>query len=90
MLKSLYIVHDTVAQTCIGGIIQEQHDNSAARAFYDALKSKDSILSQHPDDFRLLRIGEIDDDGNVIPTMGGPIIVATGTIFKLSLEPSNA
>lgn len=82
MFKRLYTVYDDVSQTTIGGIVMEMNDAPAIRAFHDALKMKDSLLAQHPADYRLLLIGELDFvAGTLVPTMGGSITVATGSAW---------
>lgn len=77
MLKNLYTVQDIVGNQLVGGIIQEIHDAPAIRAFYDALRAENSMLAQHPADFNLLQVGNIDiETGDIVPTT--PKIVATG------------
>lgn len=78
MTKNLYAVRDIVAQTLIGGIIMEPADPPAIRAFYDALRTKGSLLAEHPGDFNLLHLGNIDlDTGTIFYT--NVTVVATGT-----------
>ncbi|WNK13190.1 MAG: nonstructural protein [Microvirus sp.] len=78
MSKGLYAVRDIVAQTIIGGIIMEPADAPAIRAFYDALRTKGSLLAEHPADFTLLHLGNIDlATGELMYT--NTTVVATGT-----------
>lgn len=82
MNKRLYMVFDQVSLTTVGGIILENHDAPAIRAFHDALKMKDSLLAQHPADYSLLQLGEIDSEGRITTAYGGnPIVVATGAAW---------
>ena len=67
MPKSLYIVYDLIARSVLGSVIQESSDAPAIRAFYDAMRSKGSLLEQHPADFNLLLVGTILSDGAIIP-----------------------
>lgn len=80
MFKNLYAVHDTVSDTIISGIIMEVSDPPAIRAFYDGLKARGSSLAEHPADYNLLLLGNIDTNtGVTIGAPTGPIIVATGS-----------
>jgi len=83
MWKSLYMVYDITAQTVIGGIILEISDPPAIRAFHDALRMKDSLLAQHPEDYRLLKLAVLDTDGALVAGTQ-PQIVATGAAWKES------
>lgn len=83
MWKQLYMVYDIVAGTVIGGIILETTDAPAIRAFHDALTMKDSLLAQHPADYRLLKLGALDLDG-VLVSGTQPQIIATGAAWKES------
>lgn len=85
MLKQLYVVYDKVADTIIGGIVQENNDAPAMRAFSDALGTPDSILAKHPEDYALLHIGEIRPSGEIIPC--DPQTIITGKLWK---EMNNA
>ena len=79
MMKRLYVVYDDCAQTVISGVIVGIADARAIRSFHDALKTKDGLLAQHPTDFRLLFVGELDlEGGNIIPSLGGSLTCATG------------
>ncbi|WNK12584.1 MAG: nonstructural protein [Microvirus sp.] len=60
MIKNLYAVRDTVANNIVGGIIMEALDAPAIRAFYDALRAPGNLLSEHPADFVLVQLGNID------------------------------
>ncbi|WNK14161.1 MAG: nonstructural protein [Microvirus sp.] len=60
MIKNIYTVRDNVSQELVGGLIMEPSDPPAMRAFYDALRTKNSLLAEHPADFDLLKIGTID------------------------------
>lgn len=81
MRKRLYTVFDILANTTVGGIVQEMHDAPAIRAFSDALGNKESILAAHPADYELRYLGEIETDGGMIyPTL--PETIITGKLWK--------
>ncbi|WNK13787.1 MAG: nonstructural protein [Microvirus sp.] len=88
MNKRLYMVYDLVANTVLGGIMLENADAPAMRAFNDALGNKESLLGQHPKDFNLLYLGEIAEDGTIHDC--GPDIIATGASWSTLRETENA
>lgn len=76
--KGIYAVRDLVADYILSGLIMEYTDAPAIRAFHDALANPQSMLAQHPKDYVLLDLGEINLDTGVI--IGAtPIIIATGS-----------
>lgn len=79
MQKRLYIVYDTVAASIVGEILQALSDAPAIRAFHDALKTPNSLISQHPADFQLLYIGAIEDNGDLL--IDNRAVVATGAAW---------
>jgi len=87
MNKRLYMVYDLVASTVLGGIMLETADAPAMRAFNDALGNKESLLGQHPRDFNLLYLGDIDDAGQLHPI--APEIIATGASWQTMRESDN-
>lgn len=78
-MQKLFAVYDTVAATIIGGIMLQPHDGPAIRIFRDALSQADGPLAKHPDDYQLLRLGDIDDDGMITPRVE---LIANGSILK--------
>lgn len=91
MVKKLFAVYDKVAESVTGGIVQEASAAPAVRAFYDALATKGTGLHEHPDDYVLYELGELDvSSGLILPVLGdSPIVVATGTQWKLAQNPEN-
>lgn len=77
MRKKIYCVRDNVANEVVGGLIMDASDAPAIRAFYDALWTNGSLLAQHPADFDLLIIGEIDTATGLIDSII-PTTIATG------------
>lgn len=84
MTKAIYHLYDKVAQTVVGGIITANNDNVAMRDFTDALKNPQSVLHTHPEDFNLLVLGHLEDDGTLVPCPGGPMVVSTGQAWALA------
>lgn len=78
-MRQMYAVFDIKSESIIGGIVLESRDAPAIRAFHDALTPKNNtVLSQHPEDFELILLGTLMDDGQVIPA-DKPTTIATGT-----------
>lgn len=75
--KGIYAVRDLVAGTIVSALIVEITDAPAIRAFHDALANTGSALNQHPADYVLLDLGEVEmDTGTIIGIT--PITIATG------------
>lgn len=69
----LYAVYDTVAETVLGGIQMAPTDGVAVRAFSDAIVS-DEQLKQHPGDYCLLFLGDLDlHTGTLVERSGVPV-----------------
>lgn len=89
MKKRLYTLYDLVSESVIGGIIQEVNDMAAARTFYDALKASDSPLAQHPQDYNLLYVGTLHEDGVIMDAESAPRpVVATGASWVEASTPA--
>lgn len=71
----LYVVYDVIAEIVSGPVMPAINDLSAQRAFAQAVLDPQS-LGKNPEDYRLLRIGEIGDFGDVTPE--DPTVVVTG------------
>jgi len=79
MENNIYIVYDLLAKIILGGMMMARNDEVARRAFYEALKAKDSPLAAHPADYELWCIGEINTNTAVItPHLDTANRVATG------------
>lgn len=77
MIEKLYSVYDHKAEMCIAGIIRVPNDEVARRHFHDALRNQESPLSQHPEDYDLMYLGDIDTTEGMI-TNNTPRIVGSG------------
>lgn len=74
--RSLFIFHDRVAENFVGFIQINRHPAPVVRDFHSLLADKQTSLGQHPNDFNVVHIGFIDDDGTITPI--APLIIATG------------
>lgn len=59
----LYAIYDQLAGSIIGGVHLHKHDAPAVRFFNDVAEGPNSQIARHPEDFVLLRIGLISEDG---------------------------
>lgn len=66
MILKLYRVYDKIAETGLGPVLIEGHDKAAIRTFTDVCKDKSTQLGQHPHDYELQKIGEIETTTNDI------------------------
>ncbi|WNK15124.1 MAG: nonstructural protein [Microvirus sp.] len=88
MRKKIFAVYDDVANEITGGLVMDNSNAPAIRAFHDALKMKDSQLATHPGDFRLIMLGEIDTtQGIIIPRFNDTNeTIATGAAWLEAME----
>lgn len=86
----LFQIFDKRAQQVIGNIIAYRHPAAAVRVFTDALQNKDSIISQHPEDFDLIELGEQDDETGVITAATIPQTVLSGRQWYISQQQPEA
>lgn len=89
-MKLLYGIRDRVAMAMTGGHVHVfGHDTVAIRFFHDVCSAPDTIISRHIDDFELVCLGTMEDDGSLGPDTKTndfesfvPRIVMTGTAWK--------
>lgn len=94
MRTGLYTVFDKVAGLVIGGVQLHRHEASAVRAFTDVCTMSGSIVSQHPSDFALVRLGWlVDADTPTMPTLEEDTAVVldgetwSAAMYKAAGEP---
>lgn len=73
----MYVIFDTVAETLVGSIMLAPNDLAASRAFAGACLNTQGPIAENPSDYRLLRVGEVSDFGDVSPE--DPTIVILGS-----------
>lgn len=90
---NLYIIHDEAGQSIVGNVWQSRKDSIAAREFYDMLTKGGTPLNEHPEDYNLIKIGELDiDTGDVTPNTSKDYerkIVASGRAWRDMQNPIN-
>lgn len=77
MRSNLYAIYDTIADIFNKPFV-EHNDNSAIRAFKDAMLKGDA----HKEDFVLYHIGEWNDANGVIEPAAAPLKVYSGLDIK--------
>lgn len=76
MRRGLYVIYDTTAQDIIGLVQLHKHDTVATRMFQDIYNMEGSSLAKHPDDYELVCIGTLSDDGLTIDPEQRVVITA--------------
>lgn len=62
----VYAIFDKVAVMLVGGLYLQKHDAAAIRFFHDVASAEQSLIRRHPGDFQLIRLGAVDEEGNVL------------------------
>lgn len=87
-MKRIYAVRDRIANDLAGifPLVVMRTDQQAVRYFGDSLLTEQkSALSAHPDDYELVYVGELADDGTIVPQQL-PQIIITGTALMGIIE----
>lgn len=79
----LYAIVDKVAQDIAGPITFHKHPATAVRLFTDVISQEGTIVSKHPDDYELVRLGYLTHDHDLIPARE---TILTGAAWKASRE----
>ena len=68
--KIIYAIRDKAADDLVGNamylLFLFNRDEQAIRYFADAMATDKSILALHPEDYQLIRMGELKDSGEII------------------------
>lgn len=68
MTKQLFAVYDNKADEIVADVIHTmKHTAQAIRMLQDAATSDRSPIAQHAEDYDLVCLGDIDDQGNITP-----------------------
>lgn len=89
-MKTIYAIRDTIANDLVGTqmyiLFVFRTDQQAERYFADAILEPTSMLAKHPSDYELIKIGDLDDEGNIIKEHG-PEVVTTGDTLIAAQTP---
>jgi hypothetical protein len=78
-MRRQYVIFDKVAQLWIGQPLIDRSDAPVIRLFHDVLADSSSLLGKHPADYELRYVGQLADDGDMIPSTVS--VVATGSAW---------
>lgn len=88
-MKKIYAIRDRVAQEIVSLQIYclfiFKTDEQAIRYFADCIMDDKSILNKHPNDYELITVGTITDEGN-IGNQSGTQVVITGSQITSTLK----
>jgi len=83
----LYAIRDKVAESIGQQVWLFKADAAAIRFFHDVLSDAKSYPANHPDDYELLSLGLLEDDGTF---MGSPSVIFTGTQWRQAKDAAEA
>lgn len=86
-MNTLYAIRDKVSESIGSQVWLFKADAAAIRFFHDVLSDPKSYPAQHPDDFELLSLGLLNDEGEF---MGSPQVIFTGTQWKQAKQAAEA
>jgi len=86
-MMNVYAIRDKVADSIGQQVWLFKADAAAIRFFHDVLSDAKSYPAQHPDDYELLSLGLLEDDGTF---MGAPMVIFSGTQWKQAREAADA
>lgn len=82
-MRMLYVVRDVKAEDVGEQVMVCKTDAVAVRGFVDALSAPQGFMAKYPEDYELLVVGALRDDGT-IEAYERPVVVLTGVQWKLS------
>jgi len=86
-MMNVYAIRDKVAESIGQQVWLFKADAAAIRFFHDVMSDVKSYPAQHPDDFELVSLGMLDDEGNF---QGSPTVIFSGTQWKQLKEAAEA
>ena len=90
MKRKLYSLEDTKAQ-CFGPITTARTDGEATRHVIEAVSDPKSMLYKYPQDYRLVRIGEFDDNtGKITGTDETSVVIDCSTAIAMAAAERQA
>lgn len=86
-MKKIYAIRDRIAQDLAGmfPLVVFNTDAQAVRYFGDSMKTNNSSIGAHPNDYELIILGSLHDDG--IIEAQPPAIIVTGTALIAATIP---
>lgn len=62
------------------------HDGQATRAFMDEISNDSSMLSKHPEDYKLYRLGQFDTTSGKLDAVKEPVFLMHASQVKTQKE----
>lgn len=79
-MKNIYGIYDNVSRTLAGPLHIFPADAAAVRMFGDIASDPQTLIARHPQDFDLVRLGSLDEEGpNLVEQM--PETILTGELW---------
>jgi len=78
MITGAFSIYDSKAEYFSAPYFYKTN-GMAIRAFTELARDANSTISKHPDDYRLFRVGDFDDDTGTLTSGTAPMLLATGT-----------
>lgn len=89
MIRTLYAIQDTLAESLLGGLHLFITDAQAIRFFGDLCSDKQTSIARHPNDHQLVKLGELDERTGIITAFVAPFTVITGAQWVAAQQPDN-
>lgn len=82
MIKHIYAIQDTRAETIVGGIHLFNHHAPAVRFFADIASDEQTMVARHIGDHQLLYLGTVEEESGQLHGNSEPIVIITGAAWK--------
>lgn len=87
---NIYSIRDRVANDLVGNAMYIlfcfRTDAQAVRYFSDAVLDEKSILNKHPNDYELIKLGELLDTNQSLDGFSEPQIIITGSALIAAMQ----
>lgn len=80
MLLQVFSIFDVKAK-CFGQPFFMSHNGMALRAFSDLVGEKGTNVNKHPEDFKLYKLGEYDDNSGELTSLEQPDFLANASDY---------
>jgi len=88
MRQGLYMVYDT--KVCGYSMpFMSQSDAAAARSFADGVNREGTLMHEHPEDFVLIRVADVDDSTGAVTVPVTPKEITQGRLVVKHKEQSH-
>jgi len=90
MVRTIYCIRDTLAETILGGLHIFITDAQAIRFFGDLASDGQTSIARHPSDHELMKLGELDERTGSVTQIVIPFVVITGAQWLASQAPNSS